>query len=250
MLSVFSEIPTTSLEIHDQSIVHTVFGLRGFGYGWLFPKQNTLNIGIAGLLSSNTTHRMNVVYQEFLTVLQQQGILSTSLQIEKMRGGIIPIQGATTKTYRDRLLLCGDAAGLVHGITGEGIYYAMTSGALAAQALLHAFEQNNFSELALSEYERLWQQDIGQEIAESVHIQKRLIQVPSLTNTVVQTVGSHSGMQRVFTDYFMGKTPYRDLKRSLMLHFLPQYLKLQTAKLFQSLSFLKEKTIPVDKSVR
>ncbi len=36
---------------------------------------------------------------------------------------------------RDRILLCGDAAGLVDPITGEGIAYALQSGLLAAEAI-------------------------------------------------------------------------------------------------------------------
>lgn len=230
MVSVFSEIPAALLENPDQSIVHTVFGVSGFGYGWLFPKHERLNVGIAGLLSANATHRMTAVYREFLTILQQQGILSPALQIGNLRGGIIPIQGAMTHTYRDRVLLCGDAAGFVHGITGEGIYYAMSSGAIAAQTVRQACEQHDFGEATLANYEKLWQHDIGQEIAESVQIQKRLIQAPNLVNTLVRTVGTHDAMSKMFTDYFMGKTHYPELKGALMRHFLPQYLKLQALK--------------------
>lgn len=57
-------------------------------------------------------------------------------------------------------------------------------------------------------------------------------------NIIVKTVAKHEGMKKAFTDYFMGKTRYRDLKRSLIVHFLPQYLKLQIAKVFRSLPFL------------
>lgn len=42
----------------------------------------------------------------------------------------------------------------------------------------------------------------------------------------------HEGMKKAFTDYFMGKIAYRTLKRALMRHFLPQYLKLQFMKVF------------------
>jgi 3-dehydroquinate synthase len=48
----------------------------------------------------------------------------------------VPVGGPVKTTATKRVLLAGDAGGFVNGITAEGIYYAMVSGELAADAVL------------------------------------------------------------------------------------------------------------------
>jgi geranylgeranyl reductase family protein len=234
VLCLVSETPHTGLNLQDHSTIQILFGLNGLrGYGWVFPKQEYVNLGVAGLLSKNQDGSMRTVYEKFIHTLKVQGKISPSFEITHIRGGIIPIKGVLPKTQTDRILLCGDAAGFANGLTGEGIYYAMVSGDLAAKTLVKAFQQNDFSESMLTHYQTAWQEEIGNEITQSVRIQQRLLTHPRFTNILVRTVQKHEGMKKVFTDYFMGKIAYRTLKRSLMLHFLPQYLKLQVTKMFR-----------------
>ena len=42
---------------------------------------------------------------------------------------------------RDRILVTGEALGLVHPISGEGIDFALESGQLAAEAILYGWQQ-------------------------------------------------------------------------------------------------------------
>jgi flavin-dependent dehydrogenase len=191
------------------------------------------------MLSENKNTRIKTIFEAFVQALKIREILPSAFESRNIRGGLIPIKGIIPKTQTDRVLLCGDAAGFVNAITGEGIYYAMVSGELAARSLAQALQAGDVSERALNSYQRAWQQEIGEEIAETVRIQERLLTRPRLTNTVVRTVSKHEDMKRTFTDYFMGKISHRDLKRSLMRHFLLQYLKLQTAKVFQSVLYPK-----------
>jgi flavin-dependent dehydrogenase len=221
------------LAFQDHSSVHILFGLSGLGYGWVFPKCDYVNLGVAGLRSKRQDGNLKTVYEKFIHTLKTQGKLPAAYETTTIRGGIIPLTGVIPKTQTDRILLCGDAAGFVNGLTGEGIYYAMVSGDLAAKTLITAFQQNDFSETMLSQYQMAWQEEIGDEIMQSVHIQRRLLAHPHLANILVRTVEKHEGMKKVFTDYFMGKITYKTLKRSLMLHFLPQYLKLQVLKMFR-----------------
>ena len=141
------------------------------------------------------------------------------------------MKGVIPKTQTDRVLLCGDAAGFVNGLTGEGIYYAMVSGDLAAKTLVQAFHQKNFRESMLTRYQTAWQEEIGAEIAQSVYVQQRLLATPCFANRLVRMVEKHEGMKKVFTDYFMGKITYRRLKWYVIFHFFPQYLRLQAMKM-------------------
>ncbi len=54
------------------------------------------------------------------------------------------------KTYTDRVLLAGDAAGMVNAFSAEGIYFAMVSGDLAADAAIDAVRATRFDERQLA----------------------------------------------------------------------------------------------------
>ena len=57
-----------------------------------------------------------------------------------MQGGVLPLH-PLEKTYADRVILCGDAAGLMNPLTGDGIHYAMSSGMFAAKVCAKAVEE-------------------------------------------------------------------------------------------------------------
>lgn len=73
----------------------------------------------------------------------------------KPRGRMLPL-GQLTRTYSDRVLVVGDAAGLVKPTTGGGIYYSVVSGELAAEVLSEQLAAGDLSASALRVYERRW----------------------------------------------------------------------------------------------
>ena len=80
----------------------------------------------------------------------------------KPRQKILPL-APISKTYSDRLLAVGDAAGLVKPTTGGGIYYSLVSGALAAETLGDALVRNDLTARRLADYERRWRQRLAAE---------------------------------------------------------------------------------------
>jgi geranylgeranyl reductase family protein len=68
------------------------------------------------------------------------------------------------KTYGDRIVAIGDAAGLVKATTGGGIYYSLLSGGLAADVLSAALAEGDLGEGRLSEYERRWRAELDEEL--------------------------------------------------------------------------------------
>ena len=59
-----------------------------------------------------------------------------------LRGSAIPFGNFVGRPGRGSTLLVGDAAGLVEPLTGEGIAFAVQSGADAAQAIIEAARMN------------------------------------------------------------------------------------------------------------
>jgi geranylgeranyl reductase family protein len=105
-------------------------GVIRWGYGWVFPKRDTLTIGIAGLAHKNSDLRSS--FRVFL-----ERICSKAPNI-KWIGYPIPFCSFSLRPGVGSTLLVGDAAGFVEPVTGEGIAFAMQSGGYAARAILEA----------------------------------------------------------------------------------------------------------------
>jgi geranylgeranyl reductase family protein len=75
---------------------------------------------------------------------------------------ILPL-GAVGRTYGDRMLAIGDAAGLVKPTTGGGIHYSIVSGALAADVVASALADDRLDARSLSVYEHAWRTELADE---------------------------------------------------------------------------------------
>jgi flavin-dependent dehydrogenase len=83
--------------------------------------------------------------------------------IGQPRQKILPL-GPIERTYGDRVLALGDAAGLVKPTTGGGIYYSLLSAALAAETLSELLPRDQLDAPSLSIYERRWRKRLGGEL--------------------------------------------------------------------------------------
>ncbi len=104
------------------------------GYGWYFPKQDFLNvgIGITGGADGSLPHRREAL----LAALRASGRLPAELPIEPFKGHAYVVRRqAPRRLSGPRFCLVGDAAGLARDLSGEGIGPAIRSGRLAAEAV-------------------------------------------------------------------------------------------------------------------
>ncbi len=105
-----------------------LFGEVRFGYLWIFPKRNHLSVGVGALLP-----RPGMLQDKLRAVMAREGI---DLAGAPLRGHPLPVNWRPRRLATRRVLLVGDAAGLMDPLSGEGIRPAILSGKLAAQALL------------------------------------------------------------------------------------------------------------------
>jgi geranylgeranyl reductase family protein len=137
------------------------------GYAWVFPKKNCVNIGIGEFQSAISKTRPKIplkeTYEALITVLKEKKLLPAEFPIENLRGATLPIF-PLENTCGDRVLLCGDAAGFINPITGEGIYYAMVSGHIAANVIVEGVKAGDLSSHFLSRYQTLWMDDFGKDL--------------------------------------------------------------------------------------
>lgn len=80
------------------------------------------------------------------------------------RQKVLPL-GPIGRTYADRVLVIGDAAGLVKPTTGGGIYYSIMSAAMACEVAVTALRRDRLDAPALSAYERCWRARVSSELA-------------------------------------------------------------------------------------
>jgi flavin-dependent dehydrogenase len=67
------------------------------------------------------------------------------------------------RTFSSRLLVVGDAAGLVKPTTGGGIYYSLVSAMLAAETLQEALHADRLDADSLAVYQQRWRTRLGPE---------------------------------------------------------------------------------------
>ena len=99
------------------------------GYiGWVVPGVRVTQVGLA-------VHRhLKADMQRFVDRIDPLFGLSDRAVLEK-RGGVIPIGGLLRRFHADRVLLIGDAAGMVSPLTAGGIHNAYRLGRLAGDAI-------------------------------------------------------------------------------------------------------------------
>jgi len=133
----------------------------------VFPKKEHLNIGVGEIIlgqnrSEIKTNLLNV-YKEYIKTLQKNKIIPENLKEKQCKGGALPV-APFDKTYADRVILVGDAGGFINPLSGEGIYYAMSTGEIAAEIIAEALEAGESNEQFLSKYQVNWKKDIGKDI--------------------------------------------------------------------------------------
>jgi geranylgeranyl reductase family protein len=104
-------------------------GIVPGGYGWVFPKADHANYGVGGWAAEGPRLRAHLH-----RLCAEHGVDDTKLT--GLQGRRLPIR-ITTSAARGPVLLVGDAAGLVDPLSGDGIYEALVSARLAAEAILH-----------------------------------------------------------------------------------------------------------------
>jgi flavin-dependent dehydrogenase len=112
------------------------------------------------------------------------------------------------------VLVAGDAGGFVNGFTAEGIYYAMVSGELAARALLDRPSAGPSD--VLGRYAAACESEMGQELRESVLIQRTLFADRRKIARIIHGVAHEPVLTRAILAFAAGRLRYADLRRRLI----------------------------------
>lgn len=183
------------------------------GYLWVFPRQGHLSVGICG--KGMPASKLRAMLENYM---KEHGI---PIEGSTFYGHVIPsLERPAWQHNRvcgEGWIAAGDAAGFVDPVTGEGIYYAVRSGDLAAQAILdeaHAPDHKH------SLYQTLLQRDFVADLTLAAGIARRFFVERILHSSVparmIELMRSSPRMCDIVQDLFAGKQDYLSLKRRLL----------------------------------
>jgi menaquinone-9 beta-reductase len=186
----------------NQATLH--FNKESFpGYCWLFPTgKNQANVGVGVLL--DTIPSGNRLKKLLNTLMGNDAALSKRLKNATLIG---QIGGWPLTTYNpsqplvdNRVMLVGDAAGLVNPLNGEGIQYALLSGRWASEVAISCLISNDLSKENLASYQEIVERDLqyGMSIARLI---VQLIRNRSFNPVWLRSLELMSARSRVDSSY-------------------------------------------------
>ncbi len=134
------EIPFESavnFQRKDFHHIHLDFGRFPSGFGWVFPKREGLSVGIGGMFFDAGKRNLLRCFTDFLNGLSY---INKGKERKVMGHPLPSFYDEGQRVSQGRVLLVGDAGSLIDPLTGEGIFYAIRSGMLAAEAILGSKE--------------------------------------------------------------------------------------------------------------
>ena len=191
------------------------------GYAWAFPRGSEIAVGTGGLIGRVRSSETRA--EEYLKhLLGSFEPLKSQLEdatIIRRESALMPLAGIIRPSYARRLMLAGDAAGHCSPITGEGIFYSMIAGELAAEAAKNAIGKGDMSADQLARYEKRWTKEFGSDLKWGLWLQKRFLKEGSKSMGAAFLKSKKS--QRLIAEMIVGQRSVR----SAISRALPSYLR-------------------------
>lgn len=205
---------------------------RWVGYAWAFPRPDHISFGIATTQDAFEHQPLDDLLWRFMVGYYQQcsgasirfwkdDETPASQQVRKHLNDTAEryaarIPGLAATTWETRKVcgsdwaLLGDAAGFADPVTGEGIYYALRSAELFAEAYLSGRPET---------YEARWREDFGADLSRAAQMRRRFygnFWGAPFTERMIEFARGHRGVKRVLGDLVAGEQGYVDLKKKLL----------------------------------
>ena len=179
------------------------FGYMNSGYGWVLPKKQFATVGLGGMVHANGAG-MRHLFRVFLAGLLKAGVPFP----ERINGFPVPFRNLARKPGQGGVLLTGDAAGFVEPLTGEGIYYAVLSGALAAEAILGSSDPaTRYNDLVRKQITPLFRQ---------AGFAKSLYYKPAILRWAMRKMMGNAKYCKYYLDVLSGEMDYKAYIKTLL----------------------------------
>ena len=192
------------------------------GYGWSFSKDTVLNVGIGcprsvikKLKKEGNGWDERQYLLDYVETLKEQGWFPKDIEVTRkmISGANIPVGMGMKCTVGDRMLVVGDAGGFVSPLSGEGLYYALDSGRMAAESVHQIFDNGNFDKESLMLYHRAWSDKWGDDL-EWLKVGWHLLMV--MPNNLIKYAALDEETKEFFTHMFVGSMPAAQIKNKVL----------------------------------
>jgi digeranylgeranylglycerophospholipid reductase len=148
----------TEASMEELDDVEVYFGekIAPGSFSWVVPVNET--IAKIGLLTRNNA---GAYLKKFLASDHISGRLN--LSETPIKSSPVPTR-TIPKSYADRLVVVGEAAGQVKATTGGGIYFGLLCSEIAVHAISKAFRQGDFTGKTLGAYDKAWRSELDPEL--------------------------------------------------------------------------------------
>jgi len=181
-------------------------GATPAGYAWIFPKQERLSIGLGDLRGGLASPKK--IFDQF--VQREKGL--APWKVPQPVGHPLPLFSEHSLDQGDQesvglvsgqALLVGDAAHLVDPLFGEGIYYAVRSGQLAADSIL---AQVNDRRRSLADYQEAVRREIYEEFRVAARMASLVYSFPYLCYRLLPR---YQNILMLYYDVLRGRETYQ-----------------------------------------
>jgi flavin-dependent dehydrogenase len=214
-ISPVAEYPVAPSWIEETYPDYMSYFHHGFDdsvYAWVFPKRDYLNIGVWPRPGQKVNPKEKL--QTYLDYLYSVDLTPEEYTVDKYMGAPLPSAGPVDVTYDHRMIIVGDAARLVSPLTGEGIYYAMESGRMAALSIDTALSNGQPTASALSPYQEMWETTFGADLRAMKSYAK---QVANHGTMLIKLASEDQQLKGIFANLFMGTVGAARMRSKVMM---------------------------------
>jgi len=196
----------------EEDIIKVKFLKEFEGYLWSFPRADHLSVGICAKMGQSPTQQLRRHLDDF--------VLEENIPMDGAQFYSHVLPSPQAQTIRGRRIagrnwaMAGDAAACVDPITGEGLYYALRSGDLLAQALIEG---------QLQSYPERLRAAFSADLEFAASIARRIFRGNflggAITTRMVQLLNWSPTFRDLIRDVFSGSQDYRTLKHRLFSQF-------------------------------
>ncbi len=218
-LCIAADVPLEPSEIsrimrlndNDSEIaIEMYLGVLKWGFGWCFPKHDEVSIGIGARMDK--VKNLRIGWTNFIERLEKEK--DVKFDISNRSAHRIPFGDTAARYSGRRSMLVGDAAGFVSPITGEGIYYAMLSGIVAAEVAIETVKQKK--PLHVRTYDERIKAKIGGELRIARSISNMLYKSPNNVEMVCKLANDDDIIRDLIIDLVTGNKSYSIVRRELV----------------------------------
>ncbi len=161
---------------YDQGMLYLIMGsqVAPSGYAWAFPRgRGRVRLGV-GVIRPDVDADAREYLDTFTERLPNLAPDFKGASPVEYHTGLFPSEGVVESFVRDGLIATGDAAGQGSTLVGEGIRFALYSGAMAGAVAGEAALAGDPSAERLARYERQWRARFGREMEISYTVNQRI----------------------------------------------------------------------------